>query len=125
MNWNWFSANNLLDLNTTMGALILAVIMGLVAAIISRILTKIMSRPRWRIGHLGRKVDETVIRYILRLKTLIIFIIAGFIYASVVPGLRALVGTLIAGAGITALIVGFACKINSGKSGLRPLSSCL
>jgi small conductance mechanosensitive channel len=32
------------------------------------------------------------------------------IYASLIPGLRALVGTLMAGAGITALVVGFAAK---------------
>jgi small-conductance mechanosensitive channel len=35
---------------------------------------------------------------------------AALFYASLVPGLRALVGTMMAGAGITALIVGFAAK---------------
>ena len=51
-----------------------------------------------------------MIRYILRVKNLIIFLLAGLIYASLVPSLRALLGAFLAGAGITALVLGFAAK---------------
>ena len=95
---------------TGLGALLLAVVMVIVAAIASNILTRLMTRPQWVMGRLGRKVDETVIRYFVRIKTLLVFLTAVIVYASLVPGLRALVGTMIAGAGITALVVGFAAK---------------
>ena len=39
-----------------------------------------------------------------------VYLGTAIIYASLVPGLRALVGTFIAGAGVTALIIGFAAK---------------
>ncbi len=69
-----------------------------------------IQRPRWVIGKLEQKVDQTVIRYILRFKNLVIVVLAAMFYASLVPGLKALVGTAMAGAGITALIIGFAAK---------------
>ena len=99
-----------LNLNTTTGAIFLAIIFFIVTAVFSKILTIIMIRPRWHIGRLGRKVDKTVIRYIVRIKTIILFLSMGLFYASLIPGLRALVGTLMAGAGISALVVGFAAK---------------
>jgi small-conductance mechanosensitive channel len=61
-------------------------------------------------GRLRRKVDQTIVSYIVRFKNLLICLGGLLIYASLVPGLRALMGTMIAGAGITALVVGFAAK---------------
>lgn len=110
MNWKDFSIEKLWDPTTFLGALILAVIIFTIAWIAAIITTRMIQRPRWVIGKLERKVDQTVIRYILRIKNLIIFVLAAMFYASLVPGLRALVGTFVAGAGITALVVGFAAK---------------
>ena len=110
MKWNWFSIEKLWNPATFLGALVLAVVIFTIAWIAAVITTRIIQRPRWVIGKLERKVDQTVIRYILRIKNLVIFILAGMFYASLVPGLRALVGTFVAGAGITALVIGFAAK---------------
>lgn len=110
MNWNGIAIEKLWDPATFLGALVLAVFIFIIAWIAAIITTRVIQRPRWVIGKLERKVDQTVIRYILRIKNLIIFVLAGMFYASLVPGLRALVGTFVAGAGITALVIGFAAK---------------
>jgi len=106
--WNWLE--KLWDPSTGLGALGLAVLLTMAAVISSSMLTRIMTRPKWVTGKLARKVDETVVRYFVRVKTLLIFLTAGLIYASLIPSLRALMGTMIAGAGITAIVVGFAAK---------------
>ena len=98
------------DPATLPGALLWAVAFLLAAGLISRVLSKVLRRSTWVMGQLGREVDETVVRYTLRVKSVIVYLIALVIYASLVPGLRALMGTMLAGAGITALVVGFAAK---------------
>ena len=98
------------DTNTALGILSLALVILVVTSLISRLLTYLLRRSVWTIGRLGRRVDATVIRNIVHFKTLILFLIAFVLFASHVPALRALVGTMAAGAGITALIVGFAAK---------------
>ena len=110
MDMSWFSLERLLDPGTRLGALTLLLVILVLAGLGCSITTRIIKRPRWVIGKLEQKVDETVMRYILRVKNLVIFIVAGLFYASLVPGLRALVSTLMAGAGITALVIGFAAK---------------
>ncbi len=110
MNWNEFSVEKLWDPSTFLGALVLALLIFMIAWIAAIVTTRLIQRPRWVIGKLERKVDQTVIRYTLRIKNLVIFVLAGMFYASLVPGLRALVGTFVAGAGITALVIGFAAK---------------
>ena len=110
MNWDWLLAGKYMNPSTNSGAVVLAVFLVVAAMVVSKILTKIMTRPQWTIGRLGRNVDKTVVRYVMRFKTVVIFVAAGLVYTSLVPGLRALLGTLMAGAGITALVVGFAAK---------------
>jgi small conductance mechanosensitive channel len=110
MDWSWISIDKFMDINTGSGALALAVLIFLLAWFASAVTSGLLRRPLWTVGKLKRKVDQTVVRYIMRLKNLIIFLIAIFIYASLVPSLKALVGTMIAGAGITALVLGFAAK---------------
>ncbi len=110
MNWKGFSIEKLWDPATFLGALVLAVFIFAIAWIVTVITTRLIQRPRWVVGKLERKVDQTVIRYILRIKNLVIFVLSAMFYASLVPGLRALVGTFVAGAGITALVIGFAAK---------------
>jgi small-conductance mechanosensitive channel len=92
------------------GAMALALIMAVAAIVISNVLTRLLTRFSWVIGRLGCRVDETVVRYTVRIKSLAIFIMFGLFYASLVPGLRGLVSAMMAGAGITALVVGFAAK---------------
>lgn len=110
MDWHWLSLKSLVDPKTGVGALTLALVFVIVAYAACAVTTRLIRRARWVIGRLERKMDETVVRYILRFKNVVIFLVAGFFYASFVPGLRALLGTMMAGAGITALVVGFAAK---------------
>ena len=110
MDFNWFSTHKLLDPATYSGALTLAVVMIIMAWISCAVTSRLLHKANWVTGKLRIKIDETVIHYIVRVKNLLIFLVAAFIYASFVPGLRALFGTMIAGAGITAIIVGFAAK---------------
>jgi small-conductance mechanosensitive channel len=69
-----------------------------------------MRRSEWVMGKLERRLDHTTLRYVLHFKNLVIWVFAGIVFASLVPGLKALVGTMVAGAGISALIIGFAAK---------------
>lgn len=110
MNWQWLSIEKIVDPGSFVGALSLAFFIFLIAWLGAAISTRVIQRARWVMGKLERKVDQTVIRYIMRIKNLIIFIVAAMFYASLVPSLRALVGTAMAGAGITALVIGFAAK---------------
>ena len=110
MNWDWFSMQKFFDPSTSLGAAVLAFAVIIIACIVCALTTRLVKRPNWFIGKLKRKVDETVMSYIIRIKNFIIFLILGLLYASFVPSLRAALGTLLAGAGITALVVGFAAK---------------
>ncbi len=110
MNWHWLSSEKLVDPGTFLGALALAAFIFLIAWLGAFITTRLIQRAHWVMGKLERKVDQTVILYTTRIKNLIIFIVAAMFYASLIPALRALVGTAMAGAGITALVIGFAAK---------------
>ena len=110
MDWSWLSFDKLIDSSTSLGALALALVVFIVAWLTSVITTRLLQRPIWTMARLRRKIDQTVVRYIMRIKNLAIALIAVLVYASLVPGLKALFGTLIAGAGITALVLGFAAK---------------
>jgi small conductance mechanosensitive channel len=110
MDFNWLSLNKIIDPGTGLGAVALALLIIIIAWATCIITTRLIKRANWVMGHFKRHVDDTVVRYVVRLKNLLLFLIAAVIYASLVPGLRALMGTLVAGAGITALVVGFAAK---------------
>jgi small conductance mechanosensitive channel len=107
---NWTSLEQIVDPSSHIGAVALALFLFLLALLFCVVTSKILKRSQWVIGRLGRRVDETVIRYFVKTKNLLIFIASGFVYASLVPSLRALFGSLVAGAGITAIVVGFAAK---------------
>jgi len=96
----WLSLDKLMDPGTNIGAAALAIFVFFMAWLTSVISTRLLRRPIWTVGKLKRKIDQTVIRYITRIKNLVIFLVALLVYASLVPGLRALVGTMVAGAGI-------------------------
>lgn len=110
MSWEWLSFEKVVDPGNFLGALVYAVFVFFVAWLGAVITTRLIQRAPLVIGKLERKVDQTVIRYIVRVKNLIIFTVAALFYASLLSGLRALVGTAMAGAGITALVIGFAAK---------------
>jgi small conductance mechanosensitive channel len=107
---DWISLEKLIGPNTLLGAASLATVMGILAWVACMITTRLVKRAEWVMGRLKRRIDETIVLYILRIKNLIIILAAALFYASLVPGLRALVGTMMAGAGITAIVVGFAAK---------------
>ncbi|MGD9159820.1 MAG: mechanosensitive ion channel family protein [Desulfobacteraceae bacterium] len=110
MNFEWLSLENMLNPGTIIGAFLLAVAVIILTWITCIITTRLLRRPNWVTGTLKRKIDETVIHYTIRVKNLLIVIIAFFIYVSCVPDLNNLFNTMLAGAGITALIIGFAAK---------------
>ena len=110
MRLSWPHLSGFIDPRTFLGALILALVMIVLASVACLVTNKLIKRSSWVTTRLKRKVDVTVVRYIVRITNLLIFIIAGIFYASMVPSLRALLGTMMAGAGITALVVGFAAK---------------
>jgi len=110
MDWGWLSLDKLMDPGTNIGAAALAIFVFFMAWLTSVISTRLLRRPIWTVGKLKRKIDQTVIRYITRIKNLIILLTAGLIYASLVPSLKALLGALLAGPGITAVVLGFAAK---------------
>jgi small-conductance mechanosensitive channel len=106
----WLSLNRIIDPGTGLGALFLAVLILIIAWVACMVTTRLIRRANWVMGRFKRQVDDAVVRYIVRIKNFVLFLIAAVFYASLVPGLRALMGTLVAGAGITALVVGFAAK---------------
>lgn len=110
MDWGWLEVKNFLDPSHWLGMISLAVVMFVGTGVISRLLGHLLKRSGWVMGHLGRKVDPTVVAFTMRLKTVLVYLGAVVIYASLVPQLRGLFGTLVAGAGITAVVVGFAAK---------------
>ena len=78
--------------------------------LLSWLLGRLMQRSKARVQRVFKGVDETVWRLFFRLKNVLVFLMALSVFASVVPGLRTLLGTLLAGAGVTAIIIGFAAK---------------
>lgn len=110
MNWPALSAYDLVNPDTFLGAAVLAAAIFIGAWIVSILLTRLIKRSSWIMGRLGRKVDEIVIRQITRLKTLLVYFGALVLFASLVPGLKALLGTLVASAGIMAIVVGISAR---------------
>ena len=95
---------------TLTGVLFIALIFFLLAWLASWLLDRIISRGKWVGALLGRRVDSTVIRYTQRVKTVLVFLVAGLFYISLIPGLKGIFSTLLASAGLTALVFGFAAK---------------
>ena len=110
MGFNGFSIHKLMDPGTYTGALTLALIMIIAASAACAITTRLLSKPIRGMGRIKGKIDKTIAHYLIRAKNLLIWVAAFFIYASLIPGLKALLGTMVAGAGITALLMGFAAK---------------
>ena len=101
---------SLINPDTPTGAVSLALLLLILAWITCFITTRLLKRLDWVTGKLKRKIDETVMHYFIRVKNLLIFLIALFIYAGQISFLESLFSTMLAGAGITALIIGFAAK---------------
>ncbi|RJX35194.1 MAG: mechanosensitive ion channel family protein [Desulfarculus sp.] len=108
--WPDISLQQFVDPNSYLGATVLAMAMLLCAWIASALLTRIIRRSSWVMGRLGHQVDETMLRQVMRLKGVLVYFCALVVYASLVPGLRALMGTLMASAGILALVVGISAR---------------
>jgi small-conductance mechanosensitive channel len=110
MSWDWFSTQKLFDPSTHLGAVVLAFAALIIALLVCVLTTRLVKRPNWVMGKLKRRVDETVMSYVIRIKNFLVFLTVALLYASFVPSLRAALGTMMAGAGITALVIGFAAK---------------
>lgn len=69
MDFNWFTVNKLIDPGTNVGAITLAIVF-IVAAWAARVVTtRLVQRGSWVMGRLKRKMDEAVVRYIMRIKS--------------------------------------------------------
>ena len=110
MSFNLNGIKELMDPQGMTGKLLLPLFIILLAWVTCAVTTRIFKRLNWVTGKLRREIDETVIHYSIRIKNLLIWVSAFFIYAGQVERLRSLFGTMLAGAGITALIIGFAAK---------------
>ena len=110
MEFSGFHLERLVDPTTNIGAVSLAIIMLMIAWLGCVITSRLIKRASWVMGRLRRQVDEKVVSYVIRIKNVLIYLLAALFYASLVPGLSALLGTMMAGAGITAIVVGFAAK---------------
>ncbi len=117
-----FPWRKLIDPSSDLGALLLGGVILLLAFLVSP--GAGAGHAPFPMGHgqLGRQVDETVVRYALRIKTVPDYLAAGRSNASLVPGLRALMGTVVAGGRHHRPVMVFAAKSTLGKPGLRAFS---
>ena len=99
-----------LSTDTFLGAMLIGLLVFITASLFSALLGRLMRRHEGTITRTFSTIDETVFRYLVHLKTIIVFIIALFLFASIIPSLRTFLGSLTAGAGITAVVLGFAAK---------------
>ena len=107
---NWISRLGVLDPGKASGALLWALVVGMAAWGFSSLLTRLLKHSTSAEGKPGCKIDQTMLRYVIHMKTIIVFVAASLVYASIIPHLRALFGTLVASAGVSALVIGFAAK---------------
>ena len=109
MDRNYFILN-LIDTQTYTGVIITGVLILLAACITCFITTYLLERPGGLLGKFKNKIDLTLYRYFIRIKNVLIFIIAVYIYSVFIPGLKNLVAPIMASAGAMAIIGGFAAK---------------
>ena len=99
-----------IDFNTLAGKISAGVLILLCAWLACSITTWILERPEGFLGKFKGKIDNTFYRYFIRIKNVLIFIAAVFVYSAVVPGLKNLLTPVLASAGAMALFAGFAAK---------------
>lgn len=102
--------SSLLDPATFPGAVAAGVVIFGLGWLCSWFLGRLAGRWEKHFRRFFPRTDETLWRFVLHLKSFLVLLISFMIFASIVPGLRAFLGTLVAGAGITAVIFGFAAK---------------
>lgn len=95
---------------TTVGIIIIGLIILIAAWITCSITTFILERPKGLLEKFKSRIDVTFYRYFIRIKNVLIFIVAVFIYSIFVPGLKNLIAPVMASAGAVAIIGGFAAK---------------
>ena len=99
-----------LNTDTFLGAMVIGLLIFVTALLFSSLLGRLMRRHEGAITRTFSTIDETIFRYLLHLKTILVFVLALFLFSSIIPSLRTFLGSLTAGAGITAVILGFAAK---------------
>lgn len=105
--WDW---SVLSDPSTPLGALALAVVLFVAAWLLTRLHRRFVARVRRVMERAGHPPDETTERFASRVITVAIYLAALAVFASMVPGLRVALSTAVAGAGVTAVVIGFAAK---------------
>jgi small-conductance mechanosensitive channel len=101
---------NLIDTQTCTGKITAGLFILLAAYVTCFITTYLLENPKGLAGKLKSRIDHTIYRYFIRVKNVLIFIIAVYIYSVFVPGLKNLIAPIMASAGAMAVIGGFAAK---------------
>jgi small conductance mechanosensitive channel len=99
-----------LDPSTLEGAIAYGVVIFGSAGLLSWLLGSLIRHWEHHFRRIFKGVDETIWRFTIHLKSLVVFLIALVVYAFIVPSLKGILTTLAAGAGLTAVIIGFAAK---------------
>lgn len=103
------SSTRLLDPGTAMGALVLGVIFLVLAFLAAMLVRRVARRVERELS------DITVLHFASVFAQLLVYLIVFAIYAHIVPQLHALGTALLAGAGVTSLIVGLAARDTLGN----------
>ncbi len=105
-----FKLDDFVDPSTLIGAAVAGLVVFGLAFLFSWLIGRLLARWEEPFRRMFRQTDATMWRFIMHLKSLLVLMIALAVFASLVPSLRTFMGTLVAGAGITAVIFGFAAK---------------
>lgn len=103
------SATRLFDPGSVIGALILGAIFLVLALLVAMFVRRVARRIE------GELSDITVLHFASVFAQLLVYLIAFAIYAHIVPQLHTLGTALLAGAGVTSLIVGLAARDTLGN----------
>jgi len=101
------------DARTLPGALVYAALFVLVAGLISRLVSTLADRAVAR-GR-NRLENVTAVKFVSQLAQVFIFLIAGILYAHLVPALQSLGTALLAGVSVVSVIVGLAAQSTLGN----------
>lgn len=100
----------LFDPGSPLGILLLAILVTVATWLTAWITSRLIRKSQWVIEKFHMTLDQTALRMVIRIKNLVLLTVGIILFVSLIPALRTLLGTLLAGAGVTAIVVGFAAR---------------
>ena len=112
--------SDLFDTKKFVGIVVTGLALLIGVWLVSVLTTKILESPEGISAKVRNRLDRTFYRYFIRIKNVLLFVVAAYVYSDVVPGLKNLLAPMLASAGAIALIIGFAANatISNFVSGL-------